>query len=176
VAISVMPPMPTEWWLRPVSSACRVGEQRAVVWNRLYRRPLAASRSKVGVLIGPPKALEAPNPQSSTSTTRMLGAPWGGRSGSIGGNDVSGSFASYVTGPARSSSAIGSTARRALSMSAMSVPLRRRGHAHAWRAGRTPLSVAPRIAMSGADRAFRAADARRARTNGHRRRTGRDST
>ena len=31
VAISVMPPMPTEWWLRPVSSACRVGEQSAVV-------------------------------------------------------------------------------------------------------------------------------------------------
>ncbi len=35
VAISVMPPMPTEWWLRPVSSACRVGEHSAVVWKRL---------------------------------------------------------------------------------------------------------------------------------------------
>nr|WP_308238443.1 hypothetical protein [Phenylobacterium sp. J367] len=31
VAISVMPPMPTAWWLRPVSNACRVGEQSAVV-------------------------------------------------------------------------------------------------------------------------------------------------
>ena len=35
VAISVMPPMPTEWWLRPVSSAWRVGEHSAVVWNRV---------------------------------------------------------------------------------------------------------------------------------------------
>ena len=34
-----MPPMPTEWWLRPVSSAARVGEQSAVVWKRLYLRP-----------------------------------------------------------------------------------------------------------------------------------------
>jgi hypothetical protein len=31
LAISVMPPIPTEWWLRPVSSAARVGEQSAVV-------------------------------------------------------------------------------------------------------------------------------------------------
>ena len=52
--------MPTEWWLRPVSSAARVGEQSAVVWKRLYFSPFAASRSAVGVLIGPPKALEAP--------------------------------------------------------------------------------------------------------------------
>ena len=28
-----------EWWLRPVFSACRVGEHRAVVWNWLYIRP-----------------------------------------------------------------------------------------------------------------------------------------
>jgi len=54
VAISVMPPMPTEWWLRPVSSAWRVGEHRAVVWNRVYFRPPAARRSAVGVLMGPP--------------------------------------------------------------------------------------------------------------------------
>ena len=31
VAISVTPPMPTEWWLRPVSIAARVGAHRAVV-------------------------------------------------------------------------------------------------------------------------------------------------
>lgn len=31
VAISVIPPIPAEWWLRPVSSACRVGEHNAVV-------------------------------------------------------------------------------------------------------------------------------------------------
>jgi hypothetical protein len=33
VDISVMTPKPTEWWLRPVISAARVGEQRAVEWN-----------------------------------------------------------------------------------------------------------------------------------------------
>jgi hypothetical protein len=80
--------------LRPVSSAARVGAQSAVVWNRLYFRPAAASRSAVGVLIGPPKALEAPNPQSSIRTTSTLGAPSGGRNGSIGGKLVSGSLAS----------------------------------------------------------------------------------
>ena len=35
VAVSVMLPMPAEWWLRPVSSAWRVGAHSAVVWNRL---------------------------------------------------------------------------------------------------------------------------------------------
>ena len=55
-----MPPMPTEWWLRPVSIACRVGEQSAVVWKRVNLRPLAPSFSKFGVWHGPPKALEAP--------------------------------------------------------------------------------------------------------------------
>ena len=80
--------------MRPVSSAWRVGEQRAVVWKRVYLSPSAASRSNVGVEIGPPKALEAPNPQSSISTTRTLGAPSGGRNGVMGGNDVAGSLAS----------------------------------------------------------------------------------
>ena len=28
-------PSPAEWWFRPVSIATRVGEHRAVVWNRL---------------------------------------------------------------------------------------------------------------------------------------------
>ena len=96
----MIPPIPTEWWLRPVRSAWRVGEQSAVVWKRLYLRPFAARRSAVGVEHGPPKALEAPKPQSSIRTIRTLGAPSGGRSGSIGGNDVAGSFASYVTRPA----------------------------------------------------------------------------
>ena len=36
-----MPPMPTVWWLRPVSSAARVGEHSAVVWKRLYFSPSA---------------------------------------------------------------------------------------------------------------------------------------
>jgi len=94
VAISVTPPIPQEWWLRPVSRACRVGERRAVVWNRLNFRPLAASLSAFGVWHGPPNALEAPNPVSSRRTIRTLGAPLGGLKSSIGGNLVSGSFAS----------------------------------------------------------------------------------
>jgi hypothetical protein len=83
--VALAEPIPTEWWLRPVSSADRVGEHRAVVWNRLYRSPLSASRSKFGVRHGPPKALEAPKPTSSIRLTSTFGAPGGGRSGRIGG-------------------------------------------------------------------------------------------
>jgi hypothetical protein len=43
---------------------------------------------------GPPNALDAPNPTSSSSTISTLGAPFGGRNGSIGSNRVLGSFAS----------------------------------------------------------------------------------
>ncbi len=86
--------MPAEWWLRPVSSACRVAEQIAVVWKRLYFKPPDASFSAVGAWQGPPKALDAPKPASSISTMSTLGAPLGGRSCSIGTIFVSGSFAS----------------------------------------------------------------------------------
>src|SRR3954453_515255 len=94
VAVSVMLPMPAEWCLRPVRRAWRVGAHRAVVWNRLYRSPPAARRSAVGVLQGPPKALDAPKPTSSRRTTNTLGAPAGGRNGWMGGNAVAGSLAS----------------------------------------------------------------------------------
>ena len=80
-----MPPIPTEWWLRPVSIAWRVGEHSAVVWNRLSFTPLAASRSATGVLHGPPNAEDAPKPTSSISTISTFGAPSGGRSIVIGG-------------------------------------------------------------------------------------------
>src|SRR5271167_2228365 len=46
-----MPPIFTEWWFRPVSSACRVGEHKAVVWKRLNFSPPFANRSDVGVLM-----------------------------------------------------------------------------------------------------------------------------
>src|ERR1700683_2914634 len=94
VAVSVMLPIETEWWLRPVSRACLVGAHRAVVWKRVYFSPRLANLSAFGVLQGPPKALEAPKPMSSSKITRTLGAPSGGRSGSIPGNRVSGSLAS----------------------------------------------------------------------------------
>jgi hypothetical protein len=94
VAISVMPPISTEWWFRPDSSAARVGEHNAVVWNRLYLRPPAASSSAAGVRTGPPNALEAPKPTSSSRMIRRFGASAGGRNGAIGRNEASGSFAS----------------------------------------------------------------------------------
>src|SRR4029078_1409654 len=88
-----MPPIPTEWWLRPLSRAALVGEQRAVVWNRLNLRPSAARRSAVGVKMGPPNADEAPKPVSSMRTTRTFGAPAGGRSSRTGGEVVVGVLA-----------------------------------------------------------------------------------
>src|SRR5439155_16486644 len=60
VAVSMIEPVLHEWWLRPVSRAMRVGEQRAVVWKRLYFSPPAASFSQVGMRTGPPKALDCP--------------------------------------------------------------------------------------------------------------------
>jgi hypothetical protein len=64
------------------------------VWNRVYRSPPRASRSKFGVLAGPPNADDEPKPASSSMITSTFGAPFGGRSGTIGGNEVSGSLAS----------------------------------------------------------------------------------
>jgi hypothetical protein len=72
----------------------RVGAHSAVVWNRLNLKPAAAKRSAFGVAQGPPNALGAPKPQSSIKITSTFGAPTGGRSGSIGGNEVLGFFAS----------------------------------------------------------------------------------
>src|SRR3954466_8877477 len=106
-----MTPIPTEWWLRPVSKAARVGAHSAVVWKRLYFSPFPASRSAVGVAHGPPNALEAPKPTSSSRTTSTFGAPSGGRSGSIGGNVASGSLASRGSSPSYGLSGIGRTSR-----------------------------------------------------------------
>jgi hypothetical protein len=77
VACSVMAPVAQLWWSRPVIRAARVGEHRAVVWKRLYFKPRLASRSKVGVGIGPPKVLEAPKSTSSVMMSKTLGAPLG---------------------------------------------------------------------------------------------------
>src|SRR5215470_17003739 len=73
-----MQPVWTEWWLRPDSSAARVGEHSAVVWKRLYRRPSSASRCNVGVFAGPPNVLVWPKPTSSSNTSSTFGAPAGG--------------------------------------------------------------------------------------------------
>src|SRR3954454_8320374 len=106
-----MTPIPTVWWLRPVSKAARVGAQSAVVWKRLYLSPLSASRSAVGVAHGPPKALDAAKPTSSSRTTSTLGAPAGGRSGSIAGHVAAGPLASIGRSPSYGLSGIGRTSR-----------------------------------------------------------------
>jgi hypothetical protein len=49
-----MAAIPLLWWLRPVMMHERLGEHNAVVCMLLYRRPLAASASKLGVSIGLP--------------------------------------------------------------------------------------------------------------------------
>src|SRR5262245_23968826 len=77
VANSVMLPIPVEWWLRPVRSAERVGEHRAVVWKLLYLSPRRTTRSRLGVGMGPPKELAAPKPVSSVMMSRTFGAPLG---------------------------------------------------------------------------------------------------
>ena len=58
--------MPVACGLRPVSSEARVGEQIAVVWNRLERSPSWASAASAGVATGPPKVEAAPKPTSAS--------------------------------------------------------------------------------------------------------------
>src|ERR1051325_9639874 len=124
-----MTPIPTEWWLRPVSKAARVGAHRAVVWKRLYFRPFPARRSAVGVAHGPPNALEAAKPTSSSRTTSTFGAPSGGRSGSIGGDVASGSLASRGSSPSYGRSGIGRTSRELWSVTLYSSPRQTRAWA-----------------------------------------------
>ena len=60
----------------------------------------------------PPNVDDAPKPTSSRSTTSTLGAPAGGRTGSILGNSASGSLASSITVAGRARSEMGNTTRR----------------------------------------------------------------
>ena len=109
VAISVMNPMFTVWWFRPDFSAARVGEHRAVVWKLLYRSPFWASRSIVGMGIGPPKVLGTPKPMSSISTMTTFGAPAGAFTSKRGGGVTLRASISVTAG--RAGSWIGSTVR-----------------------------------------------------------------
>src|SRR3954451_11876413 len=70
--------MPTAWWLRPVSIAARLAEQTAVTWNRLYRRPCAATRSMFGVRKPAPKQPSCAKPMSSSTTISTFGASGAG--------------------------------------------------------------------------------------------------
>ncbi len=57
----------------PLISVARVGQQRAVLWKSVNRSPPAASASRFGVSISPPKQPRSENPMSSVSTIRMFG-------------------------------------------------------------------------------------------------------
>src|SRR5579872_4975502 len=59
-------------------SAARVGEQRAVEWKLVKRRPAFAMRSSAGVGMTPPNVLGAPKPTSSVMIKRTFGACFGG--------------------------------------------------------------------------------------------------
>ena len=83
-ARSAMVPAPTRVWLRPVSSAARVGEQIEVVWKALYRIPCSASSVRAGVCASPPNVSVTPNPMSSIMMTTILGASAGKRCGAAG--------------------------------------------------------------------------------------------
>src|SRR5580698_11560446 len=72
----------TDALLRPVNSAERVGAQIAVVWKFVYRKPLAARASNVGVWMIPPKLAVAPKPTSSKRIHTTFGAPAGAFTGS----------------------------------------------------------------------------------------------
>ncbi len=62
---SSMVAIPTVVGLRPVSSAARVGEHRAVVWNWVSRTPASAMRVMFGISTSPPKQSQVAMPVSS---------------------------------------------------------------------------------------------------------------
>jgi hypothetical protein len=69
-------------------------------------------RQAVGVWHGPPNALDAPKPTSSSIMMSTFAAPAGGRRGRIGADIAAGSLASYDTVPEYRRSGIGNTSRR----------------------------------------------------------------
>jgi hypothetical protein len=76
-----------------VDEAPGVGQQRRAF------SPSPASRSAVGVWTGPPNALDAPKPTSSSRIISTFGAPSGGRRGAIGGRASGRSRMSKANGP-----------------------------------------------------------------------------
>ena len=66
--------MPTVWWLRPVSSACaRRRAQRGRVEAVELQAAARRAARRVGVAHGPPNALDAPKPTSSSRTIEHVG-------------------------------------------------------------------------------------------------------
>ena len=75
------PRMPASWWLRPVSSAARVGEHRGVTWKLVNTTPSAARASMFGVSMSEPKHPSWAKPVSSRTITSTSGAPGPGSGG-----------------------------------------------------------------------------------------------
>ncbi len=74
MAVSAWLPRPIECGKRPAIKDARDGEQSAVVWKLLKRRPPSARRSMFGVLIRPPKLPTWANPTSSNRNMMTFGA------------------------------------------------------------------------------------------------------
>ena len=110
VAISVMPAMPTEWWLRPVSNAWRVGELMRGGVETVILQPGCSQLFSGRHRQGPPKALEAPNPTSSIRMSRTLGAPFGAVTSL--GNSLMESLALRLMNPPKGCSGRGRTLLR----------------------------------------------------------------
>ena len=106
-----MPPMPTRWWLRPVSSAARVGEHTAVTWNRLYVTPCCCTRVRFGVRMSPPNVSGPPKPASSISTISTFGASSGAFTGATMLQSPTDSSIVSPATPENDFSLIGSTVR-----------------------------------------------------------------
>ena len=112
VAVSVMLPMPTEWWLRPVSSACagrraQRGGVEPVVPQPARGQPLRrgrAARAAERARRAEAHVVE----QDDQHVRRARRAAAAARSA---GYAVSGSFASYVVSPGAGRSGIGSIVR-----------------------------------------------------------------
>ena len=107
VAISVITPIPTDVMVAPGQQRRRVGDTKRGRMKAVVLQPTAARRSAFGVGHGPPNALAAPKPDIVKQHHEHVGSALGGRSGSIGGNYESGSFASNLTSPVNGASAIG---------------------------------------------------------------------
>ena len=73
-----MAPIWALWWFRPVSSAARVGEHNAVVWNWFVAQTGATLIPGLESGRDRQRWRAAPKPTSSSRTTTTLGAPAGG--------------------------------------------------------------------------------------------------
>ena len=74
-------PMPTEWWLRPVSRQARLGEHSAVVWKLLNRSTDRGQPVDVRRVDVRPVAAEVGEPHVVEHDEHDVGAP---RRGIIG--------------------------------------------------------------------------------------------